>query len=63
MRKPTMVTSDSAGRFYVRVAPGSYTLTPMPLATALPRPLDPSHITITANAVVKDTLNYDTGIR
>ena len=58
------VVSDSNGRFYAKVSPGTYTCTPESFPNAIfPRPEQPSTITVPANTTVKDTLHYDTGIR
>jgi hypothetical protein len=58
------VVSDSNGRFYAKVNPGTYTCTPEPFANMIfPRPEEPSTVTVSANTSVRDTLRYDTGIR
>ncbi|MFI5202695.1 MAG: hypothetical protein ACHQNE_09935 [Candidatus Kapaibacterium sp.] len=58
------VVSDTAGKFFVSVAAGSYILTPGQISNSgLPRPLGPSMIQVPANTTVADTLHYDTGIR
>jgi hypothetical protein len=66
-RKPISIVSDSVGKFYVHVSPGTYTITPNSFPnmnpTGYPRPGQPSTVVVPANTVVKDTLNYDTGIR
>ncbi len=61
---PTNVVSDTAGKFYLKVSPGTYMLTPNGFPNSVwPRPQAPVTIQVPANTIVKDTLNYDTGIR
>jgi hypothetical protein len=63
-RKPTDVVTDTNGRYYLKVGAGTYTLTPQPFANSIyPRPQGPMTIVVPANTTVRDTLNYDTGIR
>ncbi|HET6400644.1 MAG TPA: hypothetical protein VFH95_04515 [Candidatus Kapabacteria bacterium] len=58
------VVSDSAGKFFVNVAAGSYILTPGQVSNSgLPRPLQPSMVQVPVNTTISDTLHYDTGIR
>jgi hypothetical protein len=62
----TMISaqSDSNGRFYVHVAPGTYSCMGENFGNSLyPRPLYGVPILVPANTVVKDTVHYDTGIR
>jgi hypothetical protein len=58
------VVSDTAGKFYLKVAPGTYLCTPDSIpGQSLPRPSSPVTSVVPANTTVYDTLNYDTGIR
>jgi len=58
------VLSDSSGKFYVKVAEGTYTCTPELYGNSvLPRPEGPVTVQVPAHTVVRDTLHYDTGIR
>jgi hypothetical protein len=66
-QKPISIVSDSVGKFYVHVSPGTYTITPNSFPNmnpaGYPRPGQPATVVVPANTVVNDTLNYDTGIR
>lgn len=58
------VVSDSAGKFYIKVAADTYQLTPQQYSNSgLPRPGASVTSIVPANTTVYDTLNYDTGIR
>ncbi len=58
------VVSDTAGKFFVQVAAGSYILTPNQISgSVFPRPPQAQTVQVPANTTFADTLNYDTGIR
>lgn len=60
----TTVVSDTAGKFYLKVAADTYRLTPQQYSNSgLPRPGASVTSVVPANTTVYDTLNYDTGIR
>lgn len=61
---PLHLTSDVNGHFSAMVHPGTYAITPNAFpGQPLPRPMQPSTVTVRANTIVFDTLHYDTGIR
>ena len=58
------VVSDTAGKFYLKVAPDTYLCTPDSIpGQSLLRPGASVTSVVPANTTVYDTLNYDTGIR
>ncbi len=58
------LTSDTAGKFFVRVNAGSYILTAGEMTNSgFPRPPQAQQIQVPNNTIVNDTLHYDTGIR
>jgi hypothetical protein len=58
------VVSDSTGRFYVELDPGTYILTAQPFAnTPFPIPPGPQRVVVPPNGIVHVRLDYDTGIR
>jgi len=60
----TTVISDTSGKFFVKLSPDSYMLTPQPFSNSgWPRPQGSVISVVPANSIVYDTLNYDTGIR
>jgi hypothetical protein len=61
---PLHLISDSNGHFSAKVSAGTYSITPNSIpGQSLPRPMNPTTVTVPANAVAFDTLHYDTGIR
>ncbi|MDB5033241.1 MAG: hypothetical protein JWQ98_482 [Chlorobi bacterium] len=58
------VTSDTTGRFFVRLQEGTHYLRPQPFPGAMfPHPPAPVRIYVTEGEITRVRLNYDTGIR
>ena len=58
------VVSDTVGKFFVKIAAGSYILTAGEISNSgLPRPPQSQLLQVPASTTVVDTLIYDTGIR
>jgi hypothetical protein len=58
------VVSDSGGRFFVELDPGTYTLTPESFGSnSFPTPPQQQQIVVPQNGIVSLRLDYDTGIR
>jgi hypothetical protein len=58
------VVSDSGGRFFVDLDPGTYTLTPESFGSnPFPTPPDQQQIVVPQNGIVSVRIDYDTGIR
>ncbi|HVZ39287.1 MAG TPA: carboxypeptidase-like regulatory domain-containing protein [Candidatus Kapabacteria bacterium] len=58
------VTSDSAGRFYLQLLPGTHYLYPQALGRKMfPHPLDSKRVYVNEGKAVHVVLEYDTGIR
>jgi hypothetical protein len=58
------VTSDTTGRFFVRLQEGTHYLRPQPFPGAMfPHPPPPLRIYVTEGEIARARLTYDTGIR
>jgi hypothetical protein len=55
-------TSDAAGAYFLPLAPGTYTISPMPVEGLMGTAAEQS-VTVTAGAPLRLEINYDTGIR
>jgi hypothetical protein len=58
------VVSDSGGRFFVDLGPGSYRLIAQPFTAGMfPTPPGPQEVVVPAHGIVQVRIDYDTGIR
>jgi hypothetical protein len=58
------VISDSSGRFFVELDPGTYTLIPEAFGSnPFPTPPEEQQVVVSQNSIVSVRLDYDTGIR
>src|SRR5579864_328255 len=62
-RKVASVESDSAGKYSVQLAPGTYLVTVISPAGAFNRPNPPATVAIKAGEVTHFDIRLDTGIR